>query len=91
MRDTKVVGDWDRNDFAAYLATVKTVTEKQVALGANGVVAEGKTAGELRVLAAWNAGAAETKGEFAKLAKPYSDAKPGKLAYAIEYRLRNGR
>jgi hypothetical protein len=25
------------------------------------------------------------KGEFGKLSKPYSDAKPGKLAYALEY------
>ncbi|WP_040810360.1 ParB/Srx family N-terminal domain-containing protein [Nocardia concava] len=91
MRDTKVGADWNRNDFAAYLATVKTVTEKQVGLGANAAVAEGKTAGELGALTAWNGGADETKGEFGKLAKPYSDAKPGKLAYAIEYRLRNGR
>ncbi|MEU0540945.1 ParB/Srx family N-terminal domain-containing protein [Nocardia sp. NPDC005978] len=91
MRDSNVVGDWNRNDPAAYLAAVKTVTEKQVALGAGTVVAAGKTAGELGALAAWNDGKAATKGEFAKLSVPYSEAKPGKIAYAIEYRLRNKR
>lgn len=91
MRDAKVVGDWNRSDLASYLDAVKTVTQKQVALGPNAIVAEGKTAGELGALAAWNDGSAEDKGEFSKLSKPYSDSKPGKLAYAVEYRLRNGR
>ncbi|MGX1808508.1 ParB/Srx family N-terminal domain-containing protein [Nocardia sp. NPDC055321] len=91
MRDANVVGDWNRNDPAAYLAAVKTVTEQQVALGAGTVVAAGKTAGELGVLAAWNDGKAATKGEFAKLSVPYAEAKPGKIAYAVEYRLRHKR
>lgn len=91
MRDSKVVGDWNRSDVAAYLAAVKTVTQAQVALGSGAVVAEGKTAGQLGVLAAWNDGKAEGKGEFGKLSMPYSDAKPGKIAYAVEYRVRNGR
>lgn len=91
MRESNVVADWNRSDPAAYLAAVKTVTEKQIALGANTVVSEGKTAGELGVLGAWNDGKAATKGEFGKLSVPYTEAKPGKIAYAVEYRLRNGR
>ncbi|MGW4351131.1 ParB/Srx family N-terminal domain-containing protein [Nocardia sp. NPDC004582] len=91
MRDNKVGGDWNRNDFAAYLAALKTVTQAQVALGPNAVVAEGKTAAQLDVLPAWNGGSPEDKGEFGKISKPYADAKPGKLGYAIEYRLRTGR
>ena len=39
------------------------------------------------MLPRWNGGAAETAGEFAKLSKPYSDAKPGKIAYALQYKL----
>ncbi|MEV6773335.1 ParB/Srx family N-terminal domain-containing protein [Nocardia sp. NPDC051030] len=91
MRVNNVGGDWNRNDFTAYLNTVETVSKAQVAVGPDTVVAEGKTAKELGVLAAWNDGKAADKGEFGKLALPYSDAKPGKVAYAVEYRLRNGR
>ncbi|WP_329603402.1 ParB/Srx family N-terminal domain-containing protein [Nocardia seriolae] len=91
MRENKVGAGWNRSDFAADLAAVRTVSKAQVALGPDAVVSGGKTAGELGVLAAWNDGKAEDKGEFTKLALPYSDAKPGKVAYAVEYRLRNGR
>ncbi|MQY19656.1 ParB/Srx family N-terminal domain-containing protein [Nocardia macrotermitis] len=91
VRDGKAVPDWNAKDLTSYLSAVETMTRAQVALGANGVVAEGKTAGDLGVLSAWNAGSAATAGEFAKLSKPYSDAKPGKLAYAIEYKARNGK
>jgi hypothetical protein len=31
-------------------------------------------------------GAAPAKGEFGKLSKPYSDTKPGKIAYALAYK-----
>lgn len=30
------------------------------------------------------------KGEFDKLSKPYSEAKPGKIAYAVEYKRAHG-
>ncbi|MRH90568.1 chromosome partitioning protein ParB [Nocardia sp. SYP-A9097] len=89
MRRGNIGGEWNRNDFNAYLATLKTVTEAQVALSPETIVAEGKTAKELDQLSAWNDGKAEDKGEFAKISQPYSADKPGKLGYAVEYRNRN--
>lgn len=88
--DVPVAG-WDQDDWTGSLALVKQLTQAQVALGAGTVVdpQSGYTAGDLSVLSAWNDGKAEGKGEWAKLAKPYSDAKPGKLAYMTEYRLRH--
>ena len=85
------VAGWNQDDWAGSLALVKQLTQAQVALGAGTVVdpQSGYTAGDLSVLGAWNDGKAESKGEWAKLAKPYSDAKPGKLAYMTEYRLRH--
>ncbi|MCE4026776.1 LPXTG cell wall anchor domain-containing protein [Microbacterium sp. Au-Mic1] len=85
------VAAWNQDDWAGSLALVKQLTQAQVALGAGTVVdpQSGYTAGDLSVLGAWNDGKAESKGEWAKLAKPYSDAKPGKLAYMTEYRLRH--
>jgi hypothetical protein len=49
-------------------------------------VSDGRNALELGKLSPWNAGKAASAGEFAKLSKPYSDAKPGKIAYALEYK-----
>jgi len=88
--DVPVAG-WNQDDWAGSLALVKQLTQAQVALGAGTVVdpQSGYTAGDLSVLGAWNDGKAESKGEWAKLAKPYADAKPGKLAYMTEYRLRH--
>ncbi|UXW86178.1 LPXTG cell wall anchor domain-containing protein [Microbacterium azadirachtae] len=85
------VAGWNQDDWAGSLALVKQLTQAQVALGASTVVdpQSGYTAGDLSVLSAWNDGKAEGKGEWAKLAKPYTDAKPGKLAYMTEYRLRH--
>lgn len=85
------VADWNQDDWAGSLALVKQLSQAQVALGAGTVVdpQSGYTAGDLSVLSAWNDGKSESKGEWAKLAKPYSDAKPGKLAYMTEYRLRH--
>jgi LPXTG-motif cell wall-anchored protein len=85
------VAAWNQDDWAGSLALVKQLTQAQVALGAGAVVdpQSGYTAGDLSVLSAWNDGKAESKGEWAKLAKPYTDAKPGKLAYMTEYRLRH--
>lgn len=78
--------DWNRNDLAGYLDTVQRATRAQTALPADSAVQSGFTARELGVLPQWNDGKAESKGEFAKLSKPYSDDKPGKIAYAIEYK-----
>lgn len=57
---------------------------------ADDVVDGGYTAAELGVLEEWNDGDAADDGEFAKLARPYSDDKPGKLAYAMEYKKEHG-
>lgn len=79
---------WDQDDWAASLALVRQISEAQVALPKDTVVdpTSGYTAGDLSALAAWNDGKAASKGEWAKLAMPYSGAKPGKLAYMTEYR-----
>ncbi|WP_405151262.1 ParB/Srx family N-terminal domain-containing protein [Sphaerisporangium sp. NBC_01403] len=92
VRDAKPINlaTWDQKDHASYLATVKALTEAITALPKNTVVDNGFTAAELGALAKWNDGKAADKGEFDKLSKPYSDAKPGKLAYTLEYKRVHG-
>ncbi|MEU4249961.1 ParB/Srx family N-terminal domain-containing protein [Amycolatopsis sp. NPDC026612] len=92
LRDAKPValGTGNSGDLVGYLATVKSVTQAMVALPKDTVVDSGFTAADLDALGAWNDGAAEAKGEFGKLSKPYTDAKPGKLAYALEYKKVHG-
>ncbi|WP_423920943.1 ParB/Srx family N-terminal domain-containing protein [Frigoribacterium sp. 2-23] len=88
LRDQKAVdlSAWDASDRDSYLATVKAVTEAQVALAPDAVVDSGYTASQLSVLSQWNAGKKVDKGEFGKLSAPLTDAKPGKLAYAMAYK-----
>ncbi|MCW0194181.1 MAG: chromosome partitioning protein ParB, partial [Rhodococcus sp.] len=88
VRDTAPVDltNWNRDDLSSYLGTVKSVTKAQTALTGDAVVDSGFTATDLGVLSAWNDGKAESKGEFAKLSKPYTDDKPGKIAYALAYK-----
>ncbi|MFE7189541.1 ParB/Srx family N-terminal domain-containing protein [Kitasatospora sp. NPDC057541] len=92
VRDAKPVdlSGWDRNDLGNYLATVRSLTRTMTALPKATVVDSGFTAADLGALDQWNAGKPDTKGEFDKLSKPYSDAKPGKLGYALEYKRVNG-
>ncbi|GLW96598.1 ParB/Srx family N-terminal domain-containing protein [Microtetraspora sp. NBRC 16547] len=87
-RDAKPINlaNWNQNDHGSYLATVKALTETMTALPKNTTVDNGFTAAELGALDRWNGGKAADKGEFDKLSKPYSDAKPGKLAYTLEYK-----
>ncbi|REJ06193.1 chromosome partitioning protein ParB [Microbacterium bovistercoris] len=75
---------WDRDDSASYLDAIEQLTRAQVELDKDAVIAGGRTAGELGALHTWN------RREFAKLSKPYEDAKPGKLAYAMEFKQLNG-
>lgn len=91
VRDAKPVdlSGWDRGDLTSYLATVRALTTAQTGLADGAVVDSGFTAAQLGKLGQWNDGKAEGKGEWSKLAKPYSDAKPGKIAYALEYRAAN--
>ncbi len=88
LRDSKPIdlSGWNQTDFDSYLATVRTLTERQVALADDQVLDSGLTAGELGKFAQWNDGKAADKGEFDKLSKPYSDSKPGKLGYLLEYK-----
>jgi len=77
----------NRNDWQSYLDTVRVLSEEQAQLPAGEVLNGGFTAAELGQFAAgWNNGKAVDKGEYAKLAKPISDAKPGKLAHMVNYR-----
>lgn len=73
--------DYNLNDLTSYLALVKKISEEQTAMAPTAIVSEGKTAQQLGQLAVW-----DSKGEFAKLSKPYSDKKPGKIAYSLEYK-----
>ena len=69
-----------------YLALLKDVTQALVALPDDAIVSDGVTAKALGRMAQWNGGAPETGGEFAKQSAPYSDEKPGKLAYAFRFK-----
>ncbi|MCS5497828.1 hypothetical protein NY547_11325 [Cnuibacter physcomitrellae] len=82
------VADWDQDDWAASLALVKRITQAQAALAPGTVIdqASGYTAADLSAFTKWNDGKAENKGEWAKLSVPYSESKPGKLAYMTAYR-----
>ncbi|QII02099.1 chromosome partitioning protein ParB [Rhodococcoides fascians A21d2] len=81
------ISGWDSNNLASYLSTVESVSRAQVAAPKDSVIDSGRTAAELGALDAWNDGKAAGKGEFGKLSAPYSDDKPGKLAYALQYKL----
>lgn len=67
-------------DFNSYLNAVSTAAHAMVALPAGTVVNAGKTTTDLGKLDVFGAS------EFTKLSKPISDSKPGKLAYALDYR-----
>ncbi|MET9925482.1 MULTISPECIES: ParB/Srx family N-terminal domain-containing protein [unclassified Streptomyces] len=91
-------GSWLRGEYDAaaydltspgpYLDLVKRASQSMAALAPDAVVDDGKTAGRLGRIAEWNGGKKETGGEFAKLGKPLTDAKPGKLAEALDYKAR---
>ncbi|MCF2528889.1 ParB/Srx family N-terminal domain-containing protein [Yinghuangia soli] len=86
LRGRVDVNEHDLNDPAAYLALVEQASRAMVALDPNSPVAYGRTAAELGKLDQWNAGKKPTGGEFAKLSKPIAEAKPGKLAYALDFK-----
>lgn len=82
----KVAAPTKDTDLAGYLDLVKRASQAMTALADDDIVAGGKTAAELGKMAKWNDGKKETAGEFAKLGRPLTDAKPGKLAYALDYK-----
>ncbi|MEQ4610542.1 ParB/Srx family N-terminal domain-containing protein [Streptomyces cavourensis] len=82
---------YDLTSPGPYLDLVKSASKSMAALDADAVVDDGKTAGQLGRIAEWNGGKKETGGEFAKLSKPLTDAKPGKLAESLAYKATVGR
>lgn len=79
-RQVKLSG-YNLDDNASYLSAVRAAATAMVALAPDAVVSNGKTAAELGRLDAFN----ET--EFTALSQPVGSAKPGKLPYAVSYRL----
>ncbi|MBT2378060.1 chromosome partitioning protein ParB [Streptomyces sp. CB00316] len=79
---------YDLTSPGPYLDLVKSASKSMAALAPDAVVDDGKTAAQLGRIAEWNGGKKETGGEFAKLSKPLTDAKPGKLAEALDYKSR---
>jgi hypothetical protein len=69
----------DVTDFAAYVAAASTAGHLMSGLAATDVVYAPFTAGDLGVISPFGAG------EWAKTAKNYCQAKPGKIAYAFKY------
>ena len=80
------LSNYDRGDLKSYLALVKAVSELQSALPATAIVSDARTALELGRMEKFNDGKSDNAGEFGKLSAPFSDAKPGKLAYAVEFK-----
>ncbi|MFJ7326783.1 ParB/Srx family N-terminal domain-containing protein [Streptomyces cyaneofuscatus] len=79
---------YDLTSPGPYLDLVKSASKSMAELAPDAVVDDGKTAAQLGRIAEWNGGKKETGGEFAKLGKPLTDAKPGKLAEALDYKAR---
>lgn len=86
LRDhpTIKITNYNIKDFEGYLQLLKDATQAFSALSDDAVVAEGRTAKTLGRLSPWDAG------EFAKVSRPFSDAKPGKVAYAFRYKAAHG-
>lgn len=79
-----------RHEHSAYLDLVERVTRAQVALTPDARIAGTLTAADLGVMPTWNDGLPRTGGAFARLASPYEAARPGRLAYALEFRALHG-
>ncbi|MFJ2297068.1 ParB/Srx family N-terminal domain-containing protein [Streptomyces sp. NPDC087894] len=86
LRGTIDLSTYDLTDRATYLSLVEQASRSMTSLGDDDLVAYGHTAVELGKLGQWNGGKKATAGEFAKLSRPLSDDKPGKLAYALDFK-----
>jgi hypothetical protein len=71
-----------------YLNAVWNASTKMVA--STDPVIDGKTGTDLGRLATINAGKKYNKGTFGDLLAPMSASKPGKVAYALDYKTRHG-
>lgn len=86
LRQSYDLSQYDLTDHDAYLDLIEDASKDMADLKNDDEVADGKTADELGKLDEWNDGKSPGKGEFGDLAAPMSDAKPGKLAYALDYK-----
>jgi hypothetical protein len=84
---------FDLTDFATYLDLVKQVSQAMAAIPDTQRVDLGsplligpETAANLSKISSWNAGARDNGGEFSKLSQPFGASKPGKLAYAVQFK-----
>ncbi|MFD6418403.1 ParB/Srx family N-terminal domain-containing protein [Streptomyces sp. NPDC060194] len=87
LRERYDTGAYDLTAPGPYLDLVKGASKAMAALPPDAVV-DGRTAAQLGRIAEWNGGKKETGGEFGKLSRPITDAKPGKIAEALEYKAR---
>jgi hypothetical protein len=71
-----------------YLNAVWNASLKMVA--STDPVIDGKTGAQLGRLAQINAGKKYNKGDFGDLLQPMTASKPGKIAYALDYKARHG-
>ncbi|MEW1723170.1 ParB/Srx family N-terminal domain-containing protein [Streptomyces sp. NPDC093109] len=86
LRDRVNLASYDLTSPDSYLSAIRAASEAMSATPGDTVIADGRTADELGRMAQWNDGKKATGGEFGKLGTPVTEAKPGKLAYALDYR-----
>ncbi|MEV7087451.1 ParB/Srx family N-terminal domain-containing protein [Streptomyces sp. NPDC093085] len=86
LRDRVDIKAYDLNSPASYLDAVRKASEAMTDTPGSTVIGDGRTADQMGRLAEWNNGKKATGGEFGKLSAPITEAKPGKLAYALDYR-----
>jgi hypothetical protein len=86
LRQSYDLSGYDLTDHGVYLDLIEDASKDMADLKDGDPVADGRTAGELGRMKDWNDGKSPSGGEFAKLAAPMSDAEPGKLAYALDFR-----
>ncbi len=86
LRERIDLDRYDSTSHSSYLDAVRDASEAMTDVPGDTVVSNGRTADEMGRLAEWNDGKKATKGEFGDLSVPLDDAKPGKLAFALDYR-----
>ncbi|MDX3855641.1 ParB/Srx family N-terminal domain-containing protein [Streptomyces sp. AK02-01A] len=86
LRERVDLDTYRLDDAASYLSAVRAASEAMSAVAGDTVIADGRTADELGRMDEWNDGKKPTGGEFGKLSAPISDEKPGKLAFALDFR-----
>ncbi|MFE2495827.1 ParB/Srx family N-terminal domain-containing protein [Streptomyces scopuliridis] len=86
LRERVNLDSYDLDSPASYLTAIRAASEAMSGTAGDTVISDGRTADELGRMPEWNAGKKPTGGEFGKLSAPISDQKPGKLAYALDFR-----